>query len=481
MSQRSNIAAEELLIGASMGLVVSWMLLTFGVTSLFDNPPADTSDNSPLIPYLSAFFLLSFVAFRARRVAAVLGRSMPLQIACTLTAGLGGLVMAMDTLATVGVGIVLAALGSTVLVCAWSVCYGRLSAQQVEHVVLFGVLAAALGLMGLLWVPEHLRFALAQAIPLIAALLACAANRSERPGASHEGRRPEFAGARPPWTWKMRGAMVGGLGGAAFLCYLLLPVVTEGRSGGAYLLSASAIGFGCLLALAAAALLFRFALAINPATVFAVVAPLVGLAVLLAANPAFLTASAALVVALMIMLPQLLWSCLSKTAFMDPDDPVHYFLGGNAIYLGGSVLGTWLYLAFSHQIHDDPAVFQMMLHFVAFAALGLGSFMILGEPTGRHFEDLSPYLVSASGNPQLSQDELDRAAVVSIGERFGLSDREREIMAYVARGRSTPYIRDKLFVSANTVNSHIRRIYKKTGTHSRQEVIDLFERERAGL
>lgn len=464
-----------------MGLVVSWMLLTFGATSLFDNPPADTSDNSPLIPYLSAFFLLSLVAFRARRAAAALGRSMPLQIACTLAAGLGGLIMALDTVASVGIGIALAALGSTVLVCAWSVSYGCLSAQQVEYVALFGVVAAALGLMGLLWVPEHLRFALAQATPVLAALLVRAATRAEGSETPAEGPHPEAVGLRLAWTWKMRGAMVAGLGGAAFLCYLLLPVVTEGRSGGAYFLSPSAIGFGCLLALGAAALLFRFASAINPATVFAVVAPLVGLAVLLAADPAFSTASVAIVVALMIMLPQLLWSCLSKTAFMESDEPVRYFLGGNAIYLGGSVIGTWLYLAFSHRIHDDPAAFQMMLHFVAFAALSLGSFMILGEPTGRHLEDPSPYLASASGSPQLSQDELDQAAVSSIGERFGLSDREREVLAYVAHGRSTPYIRDKLFVSANTVNSHIRRIYKKTGTHSRQEVIDLFERERVDI
>ena len=72
---------------------------------------------------------------------------------------------------------------------------------------------------------------------------------------------------------------------------------------------------------------------------------------------------------------------------------------------------------------------------------------------------------------------MEEAAVARICERAGLSQREAEIFTYLVKGRSTPYIRDRLFVSANTVNSHIRRIYIKTGVHSRQGIIDLFEQE----
>lgn len=58
-------------------------------------------------------------------------------------------------------------------------------------------------------------------------------------------------------------------------------------------------------------------------------------------------------------------------------------------------------------------------------------------------------------------------------ERFGLTDRETEIAFLLARGRSRPYIREKLFISKNTVATHIRHIYGKLGIHSKEELIDL--------
>lgn len=60
-------------------------------------------------------------------------------------------------------------------------------------------------------------------------------------------------------------------------------------------------------------------------------------------------------------------------------------------------------------------------------------------------------------------------------ERFGLSAREREVLEYLARGRSQPYIRDELLLSKNTVATHVKHIYQKLGVHSRQELLDLFE------
>lgn len=45
----------------------------------------------------------------------------------------------------------------------------------------------------------------------------------------------------------------------------------------------------------------------------------------------------------------------------------------------------------------------------------------------------------------------------------------------MARGRDAEYIRNRLCISRNTVNTHIAHIYRKTGVHSRQELIDLVE------
>lgn len=65
---------------------------------------------------------------------------------------------------------------------------------------------------------------------------------------------------------------------------------------------------------------------------------------------------------------------------------------------------------------------------------------------------------------------------VAIVERYGLSKREAEVLSMLARGRDVPYIAEELVVSKNTVRSHTKNIFVKTGVHSRQELIDLVER-----
>ncbi len=58
-----------------------------------------------------------------------------------------------------------------------------------------------------------------------------------------------------------------------------------------------------------------------------------------------------------------------------------------------------------------------------------------------------------------------------------LTAREREILGYLIRGRSLPYVRDALVLSKNTVDTHAKNLYRKLGVHSRQELLDLVEGE----
>ena len=60
-----------------------------------------------------------------------------------------------------------------------------------------------------------------------------------------------------------------------------------------------------------------------------------------------------------------------------------------------------------------------------------------------------------------------------MGERYGLTEREEEVLAQLARGRSATYIGEALYLSPNTVRGHIKKIYVKLGVHSKQELIDL--------
>ena len=53
----------------------------------------------------------------------------------------------------------------------------------------------------------------------------------------------------------------------------------------------------------------------------------------------------------------------------------------------------------------------------------------------------------------------------------GLSAREKEICHQVLVGRSTSEIAAALFISANTVQDHLKSIFAKTGIRSRRELV----------
>lgn len=62
-----------------------------------------------------------------------------------------------------------------------------------------------------------------------------------------------------------------------------------------------------------------------------------------------------------------------------------------------------------------------------------------------------------------------------IGIRCGLSEREVEIIAMLYKNRPYTYIADTLYISKNTVKTHVANIYMKTKVHNRSDLIKLFE------
>lgn len=62
-------------------------------------------------------------------------------------------------------------------------------------------------------------------------------------------------------------------------------------------------------------------------------------------------------------------------------------------------------------------------------------------------------------------------------ERYGLTEREGEIMIMFAKGRNLPYVQEELCLSKSTVSTHRQHIYQKLGVHSAQEMIDLIQEE----
>lgn len=65
-------------------------------------------------------------------------------------------------------------------------------------------------------------------------------------------------------------------------------------------------------------------------------------------------------------------------------------------------------------------------------------------------------------------------ACLLLKERYGISERELEIIQLVAQGRSNKEIADALFISLQTVKDHNSRIYRKLDVSNRVQLTNLF-------
>ena len=70
------------------------------------------------------------------------------------------------------------------------------------------------------------------------------------------------------------------------------------------------------------------------------------------------------------------------------------------------------------------------------------------------------------------QRRLDR-----IVETTGLTAREREILELWVTGHRLDYVAESLFISKNTVKTHLRHIYQKTQPGNKEELLVLFEQQ----
>jgi DNA-binding CsgD family transcriptional regulator len=62
-----------------------------------------------------------------------------------------------------------------------------------------------------------------------------------------------------------------------------------------------------------------------------------------------------------------------------------------------------------------------------------------------------------------------------VGQAYGLTERETEVLVLVSKGRSNDEIARALVVSAATVKTHRRNLYAKMGVHSKAEIDAIIE------
>ena len=100
----------------------------------------------------------------------------------------------------------------------------------------------------------------------------------------------------------------------------------------------------------------------------------------------------------------------------------------------------------------------------------------------RHKRRIAPEGVAApeAQNPvtvetSAAQQGPDKSSAELVSDAHNLSQREREVLVLIMRGRNVPAIAEELVLSRNTVQTHVRHIYEQLGVHSRQELVAYVE------
>ena len=181
-----------------------------------------------------------------------------------------------------------------------------------------------------------------------------------------------------------------------------------------------------------------------------------------------------------IVLQAFFWILLAKVAHRHPGSGPFFF----SCYLIGLGLGMALgecYGLLAASLLGE-ALTQLALPFVAAAVVAVvmaleersRSFGVEGDvrtaSEGRAGQEAEDGVVDALD--AMLSDQARRMAV-----SYRLSPREEEIVAYLLAGRNRPYIRDTLFISLNTVNTHIKNAFTKMDIHSQQELLDIARAE----
>lgn len=174
------------------------------------------------------------------------------------------------------------------------------------------------------------------------------------------------------------------------------------------------------------------------------------------------------------------WLLLAKAAHRQPRSGPFFFscyLAGLGVGMAaGEGIGIALTVAF-----DDRGLWLSL----PFVVCGLVTCIMALEGQARRFGTESEPCTSSVAFRSASCDEsapdlID--AVLSeqahrMAEAYRLSPREEEIVAHLLAGRNRPYIRDTLFISLNTVNTHIKNAFAKMEVHSQQELLDVARAE----
>ncbi|MEG0418520.1 response regulator transcription factor [Gordonibacter sp.] len=153
----------------------------------------------------------------------------------------------------------------------------------------------------------------------------------------------------------------------------------------------------------------------------------------------------------------------------------------------GVVLGEWSCLFTNGIIPVTAPLLFLILLFACAMAIKLEDFDKLfvevceTRPPQGYLTDFGNLIITDALEPGRDDHAYMPATETEnmtdeLARLYALSPRETEVTRLLLAGRNRPFIKEALFISTGTVNSHISSIYRKPGVKSQQELISLAER-----
>lgn len=194
----------------------------------------------------------------------------------------------------------------------------------------------------------------------------------------------------------------------------------------------------------------------------------------------------------------LLWALLARKAFEDPRHTYLYFgmfagfanvtygrlleplILGNAVVDGAllsavAILFLWLLLICCLVLF----VLQRTAYLPSRHVHGQEAESALIMPSSAESSNPSRS-VGAEGEAVSAHQDPFAAGINALAEQANLTPREKEVLIEILHGYSMGNVAKKLYISSETVRTHMKNIYQKTGTSNKQaliKAIDVFDKQ----
>lgn len=109
---------------------------------------------------------------------------------------------------------------------------------------------------------------------------------------------------------------------------------------------------------------------------------------------------------------------------------------------------------------------------------GASGFLLKNAPMDQIFDAIREAQAGGTLMPAPVAEHVLKYFQQAPAEDYGLTDREKDVLRHMTEGKIQKQIAAALFVSPNTVNKHIQRIYEKLHVHSGIEAVAKAIRER---